>query len=193
MSEFDEGPSTAIDDLTGDYQLDTAHTRLGFVARHAMVTKVHGTFHEFEGRAHLDAADPSKSSAEVTVQMASVDTGHEQRDAHLRTNDFFDVPNYPTMTLRSTEVKKLDDTTFRVTGDLTIKDTTRPVSIDFEFTGSAKDPFGNLRAGFEGRTTINRKDWGVNWNAALETGGFLVSDKVILEIDVSAIKLTPTP
>ena len=138
MSDFDEGPSTAIDDLTGDYQLDTAHTRLGFVARHAMVTKVHGTFHEIEGRAHLDTADPSKSSAEVTVQMDSVDTGHEQRDAHLRTNDFFDVPNYPTMTFRSTEVKKLDDTTFRVTGDLTIKDTTRPVSIDFEFTGSAK-------------------------------------------------------
>nr|WP_269204648.1 YceI family protein [Motilibacter deserti] len=173
--------------------MDVAHTRIGFVARHAMVTKVRGSFKEFEGRAHLDATDPTKSTAELTIKVASIDTGQEQRDAHLRTNDFFDAPSFPDLTFKSTSVEKLDDTTFRMTGDLTVKETTKPVSVEFEFTGSAKDPFGNLRAGFEGRTTINRKDWGVNWNAALETGGFLVSDKIVLEFDISAVKLTPTP
>ncbi|WP_331272380.1 YceI family protein [Motilibacter aurantiacus] len=191
-SDFDD-PTAAIEDLTGDYQLDVAHTRIGFVARHAMVTKVRGSFKEFEGHAHLDAADPAKSTAELTIKVDSIDTGNEQRDGHLRTNDFFDVPNFPEVTFRSTGVEKAGDATFRMTGDLTIKDTTKPVTVEFEFTGSAKDPFGNLRAGFEGRTTINRKDWNVNWNAALETGGFLVSDKIVLEFDVSAVKLTPTP
>lgn len=185
-------PTAAIEDLTGDYQIDVAHSRLGFVARHAMVTKVRGSFTEFEGHAHLDAADPAKSSAELTIQVASVDTAQEQRDGHLRGPDFFDVENYPTMTFKSTSAEQVDDDTFRLTGDLTIKDTTKPVAIDFEFTGTAKDPYGNLRAGFEGQATINRKDWGLTWNAALETGGFLVSDKVVLEFDVSAVKLTPT-
>jgi len=191
-STFDT-PTTAIDDLTGDYQLDVAHSRLGFVARHAMVTKVRGSFKDFEGHAHLDAADPSRSSAELTIQVASVDTGQEQRDGHLRNSDFFDAENHPTMTFKSTSAEKVDDDTYRLTGDLTVKDTTKPVAIDFELTGSAKDPYGNLRAGFEGQAVINRKDWGLNWNTALETGGFLVSDKVVLEFDVSAVKLTPTP
>lgn len=190
-SDFDT-PTTAIEDLTGDYQLDVAHTRLGFVARHAMVTKVRGTFKEFDGHAHLDAADPTKSSAELTIQVTSIDTGQEQRDGHLRTNDFFDAENYPQMTFKSTSAEQVDDHTYRLTGDLTIKETTKPITIDFEHVGSAKDPYGNMRAGFEGAATINRKDWGLNWNAALETGGFLVSDRVVLEIDVSAVKTTPT-
>jgi len=157
MSTDFDTPTSAIEDLTGDYQLDVAHTRLGFVARHAMVTKVRGTFKEFEGHAHLDAADPSKSSAELTIQVASVDTGQEQRDGHLRTNDFFDAENYPQVTFQSTSAEQVDDTTYRLTGDLTIKDTTKPIRIDFEHVGSAKDPYGNMRAGFEGRATINRK------------------------------------
>ena len=193
MTTAFDTPATAIEDLTGDYQLDVAHSRLGFVARHAMVTKVRGSFKEFEGHAHLDAADPAKSSAELTINVASIDTGQEQRDAHLRNSDFFDADNYPTMTFTSTSAEQVNDDTYRLTGDLTIKDTTKPISIDFEFTGSAKDPYGNLRAGFEGQAAINRKDWGLNWNAALETGGFLVSDKVVLEFDVSAVKVTPTP
>jgi polyisoprenoid-binding protein YceI len=193
MSAADfEASTSAIQDLTGDYQLDPAHTRLGLVARHAMVTKVRGVFKQFDSSIHLDASDPTKSSAEVTIQVNSVDTGQEKRDAHLRTNDFFDVPTSPTMTFTSTSVERIDDEKFRLTGDLTIKDVTKPVTIEFEYAGSAKVPFGNLRAGFEGRTTINRKDWGVNWNAALETGGFLVSDKIVLDLDVSAVKLTPT-
>ena len=189
-SDFD-APTAAIEDLTGDYQLDVPHTRIWFVPRHAMVTKVRGSFKEFDGHAHLDATDPTKSTAELTIKVDSVDTGQEQRDGHLRNNDFFDVPNYPDVTFKSTSVEKVDDTTFRMTGDLTIKDTTKPVSVDFEFTGSAKDPFGNLRAGFDGKTTIKRSDWGLSYNAALETGGVLVSDKIVLEFDISAVKNAP--
>jgi polyisoprenoid-binding protein YceI len=184
--------TAAIQDLTGDYQLDAAHTRLGFVARHAMVTKVRGSFETFEGHAHLDAANPSQSSASLTIQVASITTGQEQRDAHLRANDFFDVPTFPEMTFQSTAVSATGPDTFDMTGDLTIKGVTKPVTIAFEYTGSAKDPYGNMRAGFEGKAQINRTDWGVSFNAALETGGLLVSEKITLEFDVSAIKLTPT-
>ncbi len=184
--------SSAIQDLTGDYQLDAAHSRIGFVARHAMVTKVHVSFQEFEGNGHVDAEDPAKSTVEVRIKTGSITTGNEQRDAHLQTNDFLDAPNFPEMVFKSTAVEQVDDERYRVTGDLTIKDVTKPVTVDFEFTGSAKDPYGNLRLGLEGKARINRRDWGVNWNAALETGGFLVSDKIDLEFDVSAIKLTPT-
>jgi polyisoprenoid-binding protein YceI len=192
MIEFDTPTTAAIEDLTGEYQFDVAHTRLGFVARHAMVTSVRGWFQQFEGRAVFDASEPSKSSVELTIDVASLTTGQEQRDGHLRSPDFFDVVNHPTMNFVSTEVEQVDDETFRLTGDLTIKDETRPVTIDLTYNGSAKDPFGNLRAGFEGRASVNRKHWGLNWNAALESGGFLVSDKVRLEFDVSAVKLTPT-
>jgi polyisoprenoid-binding protein YceI len=181
----------ATTDLTGDYTLDVTHTRLGFVARHAMVTKVRGAFTEFTGTAHLDSADPAKTSAQLTIQVASITTGNGQRDEHLRTNDFFDAPTYPEITFTSTAVEVTGEDTFRMTGDLTIKDTTKPVSIDFELTGTAKDPFGNTRVGFDGKTVIKRTDWGVNWNAALETGGVLVSDKITLEFDVSAIKTEP--
>ena len=188
----DTTPTAAIDDLTGDYSLDVAHSRIGFTARHAMVTSVRGSFQEFEGTAHLDPSDPAKSSAKVTIKAASISTGQEQRDAHLRSPDFLDVETYPDITFESTGAEQLDDETYRLRGDLTIKDQTHPVDIDFTFNGSAKDPYGNLRAGFEGAATINRKDWGLTWNAALETGGFLVSDKIKLEFDVSAVKLTPT-
>ena len=192
VSDFEAGQPTAIEDLSGDYQLDPAHTRIYFVARHAMVTSVRGFFHEFEGRLHLDGANPSASTAQVTVKVASLDTGQEQRDAHLRSPDFFDVETYPYMSFQSTEVTGGDDDTYRVTGDLTIRDQTRPVTLDVTFNGSAKDPFGNLRAGFEGRGMVNRKEWGLTWNAALETGGFMVSDRIRIEFDVSAVKLTPT-
>ncbi|MGC9667972.1 YceI family protein [Planosporangium sp. 12N6] len=175
--------------LTGQYTLDATHTRIGFVARHAMVTKVRGAFNEFEGTANVDGADPSKSSASVTIKAASIDTRNEQRDGHLRTNDFLDPETYPEITFVSTAVQQLDETTFRVTGDLTIKGVTKSVTIDFSYEGAAKDPFGNLRIGFEGSTVINRKDFGITWNAALETGGVLVSEKITLEFEVSAIKV----
>jgi polyisoprenoid-binding protein YceI len=179
----------AIGELTGDYQFDVAHSRLGFVARHAMVTKVRGAFNEFDGTARLDFADPSKSSARVTINVASVDTRSAQRDEHLRTNDFFDAPNFPQITFVSTAVEQVDDATYRLTGDLTIKGVTKQVTVEFEYGGAAKDPYGNLRVGFDGSATINRKDFGVNFNAALETGGVMVSDKINLEFEISAIKV----
>ncbi len=183
---FDAG-TTAVDDLTGDYSLDVTHTRIGFSARHAMVTTVRGQFTEFEGAAHLDTANPSASSAKVNIRAASITTGQADRDGHLRSADFFDADTFPELTFVTTDVARSDTTTWTVTGDLTIKGVTNPVTIDFESTGSAKDPFGNLRVGFEGSTSINRKDWGLTWNAALETGGVLVSEKIKLEFDVSAI------
>ncbi|MFF2659766.1 YceI family protein [Kitasatospora sp. NPDC058032] len=177
-----------LPDLTGDYVLDPAHTRIGFVARHAMVTKVRGSFTAFEGTAHLDGGDPARSAGQVTIKSESIETGVAQRDQHLRTNDFLDAPTYPEITFRSTSVEPRSDSDFRVTGDLTIKETTRPVTIDFEYTGNAVDPYGNLRVGLEGSVTISRKEFGITWNAALEGGGVLVGDKVVLEFDISAIK-----
>jgi polyisoprenoid-binding protein YceI len=174
--------------LTGEYTLDPAHTRIGFVARHAMVTKVRGAFNEFSGAAHLDGENPNRSSAQVTIQAASIDTRNADRDAHLRSNDFLQMDEYPEITFRSTEISWTGDDTFDVTGDLTIKGMTRPVTIPFTFEGQATDPFGNTRVGFEGSTTINRKDFGVTWNAALETGGVLVGDKIVLEFEISAVK-----
>jgi polyisoprenoid-binding protein YceI len=178
----------AYTELSGTYTLDPAHTRIGFVARHAMVTKVRGAFNEFEGSAVLDGANPANSHVEVTINAASIDTRNAQRDEHLRSNDFLAMREYPKITFASTSVRPVDDTTFEVTGDLTIKGVSNPVTIPFSFEGAAKDPFGNQRAGFEGAVTINRKDYGITWNATLETGGVLVSDKVTLEFEVSAVK-----
>ena len=192
VSDFEVGHPAGIEDLSGDYQMDVAHTRVYFVARHAMVTSVRGSFREFDGRLHLDAGDPTASTAELTIKVASLDTGQEQRDAHLRSPDFFDVETHPEMTFASTEIAAEDEDTYRVTGNLTIRDQTRPVTLTVIYNGSAKDPYGNLRAGFEGRGVVNRKDWGLTWNAVLETGGLMVSDKVRIEFDASAIKLTPT-
>ncbi|HEX2054347.1 MAG TPA: YceI family protein [Actinomycetota bacterium] len=178
----------SLDQLVGDYTIDPAHTRIGFQARHAMVTKVRGHFKEFEGYFHFDPNNPQESGAEVTIQAKSIDTGNEQRDQHLRSNDFFAMDEYPEIRFVSTAVEPVDDTRFRLTGDLTIRGVTRPVTIEFEFNGAETDPWGNTRIGFEGSTEVNRKDWGVNWNAALDSGGVLVSDKVKLEFDVSATK-----
>ena len=176
-----------LTDIAGDYTLDASHSRLGFSARHAMVTKVRGQFGDFEGTARVNTATPADSTVSVTIRPASISTGSEDRDGHLRSPDFFDVESFPTWTFTSTEVSR-DGSTWTIAGDLTIKDVTRPVSIDFEETGTATDPFGNQRLGFEGELTVSRKDWGLTWNAALETGGVLVSDKVKLEFDLSAIK-----
>jgi len=177
----------AMTDISGDYTIDTSHSRLGFVARHAMVTKVRGSFADWSGTAHIDTANPADSWVKLTIQAASVSTGVADRDGHLTSADFFDVENFPEWTFASTAVSR-DGEEWTITGDLTIKDVTRPVTIEFEEGGSAKDPFGNLRIGFEGQTTVNRKDWGLGWNAALETGGILVSEKIKLELDISAIR-----
>ncbi len=174
--------------LTGTYTLDPAHSRIGFVARHAMVTKVRGAFNDFEGTAVLDGDNPANSSAQVKIQVKSIDTRQPQRDEHLRSNDFFSMDEFPEITFVSTGARQVDDENFELTGDLTVKGITRSVTVPFEYQGAAQDPFGNSRVGFEGSVVINRKDFGVNFNAALETGGVLVSDKITLEFEISAIK-----
>ena len=175
-------------ELTGDFTIDPVHSHIGFVARHAMVTKVRGTFDEFTGSLHLDAENPANATAEITIEVASVDTRNEQRDGHLRTNDFFDIAQYPQITFKSTSIEQDGTETFKVTGDLTIKGVTKSISVDFEYGGLATDPFGNVRVGFEGKAALNRSDYNVTFNAALETGGVLVSEKIQLEFEVSAIK-----
>ena len=173
---------------TGTWTIDPTHTRLGFVTRHAMVTKVRGSFTQFEGTLTLDGANPSASTAALTAQLASVDTGNADRDNHLRSADFFDVENNPAMTFATTSVKQTDGDEFVLVGDLTIKGVTRPVEIEVELDGIVTDPFGNTRAGFEGETEISRKDFGLTWNVPLDGGGVLVSDKVKIQLDVSATK-----
>lgn len=186
-AETFDAPTTAVEDISGDYTIDPTHTRIGFSTRHAMVTTVRGHFSDFTGTAHVDAANPGNSKVELTIQTASIDTGVADRDGHLRSADFFDADQNKEITFVSTKVER-DGDDWVITGDLSIKGQTQPVTVTFEPTGSARDPFGNLRIGFEGGTTINRKDWGLTWNAALETGGVLVSEKVKLEFDVSAIR-----
>jgi polyisoprenoid-binding protein YceI len=186
-SVFD-APTNAVEDISGDYVIDASHSRIGFSARHAMVTTVRGAFKEFEGTARIDSANPSASSVRLTINTASIDTGNADRDGHLVSPDFFDAKSNPEITFVSTKVDKVDDETWAITGDLTISGTTQSITVAFDETGSAQDPFGNTRVGFEGSTAINRKDWGLTWNAALETGGVLVSEKIKLEFDVSAIR-----
>ena len=180
-------------DLTGTWDVDPAHTRLGFAARHAMVATVRGGFDVFSGTIVIDQANPAGSSAEVEIDAASISTGNEQRDGHLRSADFLDVENYPTLTFRSTSAEEVDADTYTLHGELTIKGQSRPVTLELDFQGTGGDPFGNTRAGFEGKATINRKDWGLSWNVAIEGGGILVGEKVKIELDVSAIKRSDTP
>jgi polyisoprenoid-binding protein YceI len=174
--------------LTGDYDVDPSHSRIGFAAKHAMVTTVRGQFREFTAEAHLDAENIANTTARVEINAASIDTGSADRDGHVRNSDFLDVETYPTITFVSTSAEQNGDDEFLLTGDLTIKDVTKPVTVEFEKTGEALDPWGNLRVGFEGKVKINRKDWGVNWNTVLEAGGVLVSEKVTLEFDISAVR-----
>ena len=176
-----------VTELNGTYILDASHSTFSFVTRHAMVTKVRGSFEQFEGSAVVDAANPANSTLDVTIDAGSITTRNADRDGHIRSADFFDVENHPTWTFKGTDFAIKGDVV-EVTGDLTIKDTTRPITLPLEYQGAAKDPFGNVRVGFEGSTDILRSDFGLTWNAALETGGFLVSDKVAIEVEISAIQ-----
>jgi polyisoprenoid-binding protein YceI len=175
-------------ELEGTWTVDTVHSGLEFSARHAMIATVRGRFKLYEGTLTLDPADPSRSSVQVTIDAASIDTGNEQRDAHLRSPDFLDVERFPRLTFTSKRIEHKGDDDFTVWGDLTIRDVTREIELPVTFNGLAVDPMGNQRAGFDGETTIDRKAWGLNWNAPLEAGGILVGDKVRLHLSVSAIK-----
>jgi polyisoprenoid-binding protein YceI len=173
----------SINDLpAGPWTVDASHSVIGFTARHLMVTKVRGQFTDYT--ADVNVADPAtESTVNVVVQLASIDTGAADRDTHLRSADFFDTENNPTRTFTSTKIT--DDS---MTGDLTIKGVTKPVTFDLEFNGVQTDPWGGQRAGFEATADVNRKDWGLEWNVALEGGGVLVSDKIKLALDVELVK-----
>lgn len=180
--------TTALSDLAGDYVLDVAHTRIGFVARHALVTKVRGQFNEFEGGVSINAEDHSKTTAYVAIDVASIDTRNAQRDEHLRSSDFLAMDRFPQITFVSTGVRVTSEQTVELTGDLTIRGITDSITVPFEFQGGVLDTFGNHRIGFEGSAVINRRDYGITWNGLLETGGALVSDRIALEFELAAIK-----
>ncbi|MFJ7771079.1 YceI family protein [Streptomyces sp. NPDC097107] len=180
----------ALRALTGQWTIDRPHSRIGFSVRHAMVTTVRGAFADYDSTLYFDGARPSESRADLVIRVASVDTGVEQRDAHLIGRDFFDVGRYPEMVFRSTSTVHEGGETFRMTGDLTIRDVTRPVDLQLDYLGSVLDPFGAERAGFDGTTTIDRTEWGLVYNQRLKAGGTMVSEKVRLQFDISAVRST---
>ncbi|CAO5169330.1 Lipid/polyisoprenoid-binding YceI-like domain-containing protein [Frankia sp. AiPs1] len=182
-------PAPALTDLTGTWTIDPVHSRIGFSARHAMVTTVRGQFKDVEGTLQLDGADPVASSASVTIQTDSFDTGVADRDGHVKSADFLDVATYPTITFLSTGAAagKGEDE-YVLTGELTVHGVSKTVDLEVTFEGSSKDPYGNTRAGFTATTAISRKEFGISFNAALETGGVLLGDKIKIELDISAIK-----
>jgi polyisoprenoid-binding protein YceI len=169
----------------GTYLLDTMHTTIGFTVRHMAVSKVRGAFNKYEGTLEL-AENPEDSKVSVTIEASSVDTRDENRDNHLRTNDFFDVENHPTWTFVSTAIKAESPTEWKVEGDLTIRGVTRSVTLDTTLEGVVKDPYGMQRVGFSAKTTINREDFGVSFGAVMEAGGLVVAKKVDIEIEAEA-------
>ncbi|MFI8003547.1 YceI family protein [Streptomyces sp. NPDC086010] len=174
--------------LTGDYVIDSTHSEIGFSLKYAKVTTMRGRFTEYDGRLRLDGSEPSASTAEVVIKVASIDTALAGRDEHLLNGDFFAVEEFPEMVYRSTGAERVDEDTFRMFGELTIKGVSRPVSLDLTLNGEVVDPMGNVRVGFDGSATVNRSDWGLTYNAALEGGGVLISDKIKLTFDISAIR-----
>lgn len=174
--------------LTGTWVIDPMHTRLGFSTRHAMVSRIRGAFNVVEGVVSIDADDLSNTEATISIDVDSVDTRTPDRDAHLRSADFFDVEKFPKITFTSTGVDEVEEGSYIVNGDLTIRDITRSVSIPLELLGIDRDQNGVLRVGLEGKRRIDRKDWGVTWNTKLDSGGVLVSDKITLEFEVALIK-----
>lgn len=173
---------------TTTWQIDPAHTDVGFAVKHMMISTVKGRFADVSGTVIIDEADPAGSSVDVTIGAGSVDTRQEQRDAHLRSADFFDVEKYPTLTFRSRRVESVGKGELRVVGDLTIRDVTREVVLETSDEGRGGDPWGQQRAGFSAKTVIDRRDFGLTWNTALETGGILVGNDIRISLEVEAVK-----
>ena len=174
-------------ELTGTWEIDASHSTVGFAVKHAMVSTTRGHFAGFKGGATIDAANPETSTAWLEIDATTVVTGNEQRDGHLRSADFWDTENHPTITYKSTSAK-LDGDDLVTTGDLNIRGVVHPVEVTWEFNGIATDPYGTTKAGFDGSATIKRSDWNLTWNAALESGGFLIADKVKLVLEIEADK-----
>ncbi|MGW0706965.1 YceI family protein [Streptomyces sp. NPDC002643] len=184
-------PDPALGVLTGEWMIDQAHSRIGFSVRHALVTTVRGAFTEYQSRLYFDGRDPSRSGAEIVIATGSIDSGVEQRDAHLRGRDFLDSANHPRMRFVSTAVRVVGNDVYRMSGELTIKSITRPVDLELTYIGHVTDPFGYERVGFDGTTTINRSEWGLTYNQRLAEGGAMVSEKVRLQFDIAAIRSIP--
>ncbi len=170
------------------WQIDYSHSSVNFTARHMMISKVRGRVETWEGSVNLNLDNPAETAVSVTVDLSSVNTRDPQRDGHLVSPDFFNVAEYPTMTFQSTRVEKIDADTAKLIGDLTIRGITREVVLDVEYAGEAKSPWGTTSAGFSASGSLNRKDWGLNWNQALETGGVLVGEKINIEIELELVK-----
>jgi polyisoprenoid-binding protein YceI len=170
------------------FTIDTSHSEVGFSVRHMVFAKVRGQFKTWSADLAYSADDPTKTAINAEIDTASIDTREEKRDAHLRSDDFFNAEKFPKMTFKSRRIDRAGDSRYKVIGDLTIRDVTREVTLDVEQTGHGKDPWGNHRLGFTAKGAINRSDWGLTWNQALETGGVLVSDKIDVEVEVQAIE-----
>jgi polyisoprenoid-binding protein YceI len=173
---------------TNNWNIDAVHSGVNFSIRHMVVSKVRGRFAKYTGTVDIDDGDLTRSVIEATIDASSIDTGTPERDAHLRSPDFLDVEEFPELRFRSKAIEKLDDARYRVIGDLTIRDVRREVSLDVEYGGRAKDPWGNERIGFVAKTALHRKDFGLGWNQMLEAGGVLVGDRVDIELEVQAVK-----
>jgi polyisoprenoid-binding protein YceI len=169
------------------WQIDSVHTHIGFSVRHMMVTTVRGQFRSYRGTMNLDPRDFTRSTFEGEIDVASIDTGNPDRDNHLRTNDFFDAPNHPKIKFRSTRIEAKGENEYTVHGTITIRGVEKPLALQVEYLGTSKNPYGKTVAGLAARGTLNRKDFGVNFNAVLETGGVAIADKVNLELDVEAV------
>jgi polyisoprenoid-binding protein YceI len=173
---------------TNNWNLDTVHSGINFSVRHMVVSKVRGRFAKFTGNVELDESDLARSVVEATIDASSIDTGTAQRDDHLKSADFFDVEHFPQIGFRSTGIEKVGGDRYRLTGELTIRDVSREIALDVEYGGRGKDPWGNERVGFTAKGSLDRKDFGLKWNQALETGGVLVSDRVEIELELQAVK-----
>lgn len=174
------------------WQLDSTHSSVGFSVRHMMISTVRGHFEAFSGTFDINEADPTQSNIEVDIQVGSINTREPQRDGHLQSADFFDAEQYPLITFKSTRIEKVNDSNYNVYGDLTIKDVSREVKLDVEYAGQAKSPWGTTSAGFTANTKIDRKDWGLSYNQALETGGVLVGDTITIHLEVELVEQAET-
>lgn len=174
------------------WQIDPAHSQISFTVRHMMISNVHGRFEDFTGEVNFDETNPKNSSVEVKIATSSINTREAQRDAHLKSPDFLNSDKYPYITFKSKRLEKVDDSHGRIVGDLTIGDVNKEVVLEVEYAGQSKNPWGKISAGFEATTKINRKDWGLGWNVALETGGWLVGEMINVNIDLEMTKLSET-
>lgn len=177
---------TATQVKTGTWAIDSAHSNVEFSVKHMMISTVKGQFSELEGTINLDADRPENSSVNARIDTSSITTFNQQRDEHLRTNDFFNAEQWPDITFQSSKVERVSDERSKVYGDLTIRDVTQPVVLDTEFEGQILDAFGKQRSAFTATTEINRKDFGINWNSAIEAGGVVVGDKVKITLHIAA-------